>query len=408
MRTILKNKKRFIKLWVIILAFIFSACGTEKKMRPGLFLLESEQVKQVKWADDRNYENICHTIDQSISYYKRLPQRYRFSYNHLQYSSQEMIASMMIFKNLIENTNKNDLAKNIDKTFHVFESRNSDQQAFFTAYYEPMLSGCTQRSNKFSVPLYEMPPDLSRVHLGDFNTKYKGKWITGRVKGKTFVPYESRDEIVYKNALESRAEVIAFVKNHVELFFLQIQGSGKVCFEKDNSCIRVNYAGQNGHPYRAVGRLLKDNIPKEKMSLQAIKKYLYDHPDEIRRILKYNPSYTFFRTVSKGPLGNIEVPLTAWRSIAMDHKKIPKGGLVFYQTTIPEYENNIIKSWQPIQCFALVQDTGGAIRGHGRADIFMGAGKKAEKLAGPMQQTGRILLLVARKEFIELHKPEID
>jgi membrane-bound lytic murein transglycosylase A len=402
------HKKKFIKYGIIILVLLFCACGTEKKMRPGLFLLKSNQVKQIKWGDDRIFDDLNIAINQSISYYKRLPQRYQFTYNHLKYSPQEMIASMVIFKDLIENAKQADLAQEIDKHFYVFESRNSDQQAFFTAYYEPVLAGCVQRSSQYPVPLYEMPPDLTRVHLGAFNTKYKGSWITGRVKGNTFVPYESRDEIVYKNALESRAEVIAFVKNHVELFFLQIQGSGKICFEKDNTCIRVNYAGQNGHPYRAVGRLLKDNIPKEKMSLQAIKDYLYDNPDDIRRVLKYNPSYTFFRVVDKGPLGNIEVPLTAWRSIAMDHKLIPKGGLAFYQTTIPEYENDSIKSWQPVQCFALVQDTGGAIRGHGRADIFLGGGKDAEKLAGPMQQTGRILLLVARKEYIELKKPIID
>ena len=387
---------------------IFSACGTEKKMRPGLFLLESDQVKQIRWHDDRNFEDLYHTISQSIDYYKRLPERYKFSYNHLKYSPLEMIASMTIFKDLVENASKANLSQEIDKKFHVFESRNSDQDAFFTAYYEPVLEGCVQRSSQFPVPLYEIPPDLARIHLGDFNTKYKGEWITGRVKGNKFIPYESRDEIVYRNALESRAEVIAFVKNHVELFFLQIQGSGRICFEKDNTCIRVNYAGQNGHPYRAVGRLLKDDIPKEKMSLQAIKEYLYEHPDEIRRILKYNPSYTFFRTVSDGPLGNIEVPLTAWRSIAMDHKKIPKGGLAFYQTTIPEYDNDMIKDFQPVQCFALVQDTGGAIRGHGRADLFLGSGKEAEKLAGPMQQKGHIYLLVARKEFIELQRPVIE
>jgi len=400
--------KPLIKFGIIILVLILCACGTEKKMRPGLFLLKSDQVKQLHWGDDHNYANLYNAIDQSISYYKRLPQRYQFSYNHLKYSPEEMVVSMQMFKDLIENTSEKNLAQKIDQKFHVFESRNSDQHAFFTGYYEPVLEGCTQRSSQFSVPLYEMPPDLTRIHLGDFNSSYKGKWITGRVKGKTFIPYESRDKIVYDNALESRAEVIAFVKNHVELFFLQIQGSGQVCFEKDDTCIRVNYAGQNGHPYRAVGRLLKDDIPKEKMSLQAIKAYLYDHPDDIRRILKYNPSYTFFRTVSEGPLGNIEVPLTAFRSIAMDHKKIPKGGLAFYQTTIPLYEDNTIKNWQPVQHFALVQDTGGAIRGHGRADIFMGGGKNAEKLAGPMQQTGRIFLLVARKECIALQKPRID
>ncbi|ETR72054.1 MAG: membrane-bound lytic murein transglycosylase A [Candidatus Magnetoglobus multicellularis str. Araruama] len=391
-----------------MLVLLINACGTEKKLKPGLFLLKSDQVKQIQWDDDRNLEGLDQSILQSIEYYKRLPDRYRFKYNDIQYSPQEMIASMLIFQELMVNADTKNLSSLIDQRFHVFESRNDNQQAFFTAYYEPVLSGCTQRSSKYSVPLYEMPPDLARIHVGDFDSRYDGVWITGRVKGKAFIPYETRDDIVYKKALESRAEVIAFVQNHIELFFLQIQGSGQVCFEKDGSCIRVNYAGQNGRPYRAVGKILTDSIPKEKMSLQAIKQYLYDHPDDIRRVLKYNPSYTFFRTVSKGPLGNIQVPLTAWRSIAMDHRIIPKGGLAFYQTTIPVYENNTVVKWKPTQCFALVQDTGGAIRGHGRADIFLGGGKKAELLAGPMKQDGHIFLFVAKKACIALHSPSID
>jgi len=396
---------RFVLFSLIML--LFSGCGLFKKTQTGLIRLSSDEVQQINWTDDQNFKNLSQSIQQSISYFKRLPDHYQFSYNDLKYSSEEMITSMNIFWELIETIDPDALSNAIDKMFYVFESRRSDKGAFFTGYYEPVLEGSYQRSDHFPVPLYETPPDLARIHVGDFNETYKNLWITGRVKGKTFIPYESRDAIVYKKALESRAEVIAFVKNHIELFFLQIQGSGKICF-KDGSCICVNYATQNGHPYRAVGRLLKDIIPKEEMSLQSIKTYLYDHPDEIRSILKYNPSYTFFRTVSEGPLGNIQVPLTAWRSIAMDHRIIPKGGLVFYQTTCPEYDNDQINHWKSIQNFALVQDTGGAITGHGRADIFMGSGNHAGKLAGPMKQDGRIYLLVARKSYIELRKPLID
>ncbi|KPA12234.1 membrane-bound lytic murein transglycosylase A [Candidatus Magnetomorum sp. HK-1] len=392
---------------LFLITLIFSSCGIFKKTKTGLVLLDSQAVRQINWADDLKFKELSKAVHQSISYYKRLPQHYRFKYNDMKYSPQEMITSMNIFWELIETIDPLELSMEIDKKFHVFESRNNDAQAFFTGYYEPILKGCTQRSKHYSIPLYEIPPDMARIHIGDFNDKYKGVWITGRVKGKKFVPYESRDEIVYKKALESRAEVLAFVENHIELFFLQIQGSGQVCFE-DDSCIRVNYAGQNGHQYRAVGQLLKDSIPKEDMSLQAIKNYLYDHPKEVRSILKYNPSYTFFRTVHEGPLGNIEVPLTAWRSVAMDHRIIPKGGLIFYQTTYPEYETDHTINWKPVQNFALVQDTGGAIRNHGRADIFFGGGEHAAKLAGPMKQDGRIFLLVARKTFINLRKPLIE
>ena len=161
---------------------------------------------------------------------------------------------------------------------------------------------------------------------------------------------------------------------------------------------RVNYADQNGHPYRAIGKILLGEIPREKMSLKALKEYLYDHPERVKEILNYNPSYTFFRHIpGDGPLGNIEVPLTPERSIAMDHRLVPKGGLVFYETNLP---SEFSPSKEILQRFAVVQDTGGAIRGHGRADIFWGRGAPAEEIAGPMKENGRIFLLVARKEVL--------
>ena len=186
----------------------------------------------------------------------------------------------------------------------------------------------------------------------------------------------------------------------IELFFLHIQGSGLIR-QQDGSLMRVNYAQKNGHPYRAIGRILSDRIPAEKMSLQAIKDYLYSHPDEVRDILNYNQSYVFFRKVEEGPLGNIGVPLTPLRSIAMDKRGIPKGGLAFIRTELPEFEGDRIAGWKSVSRFTLVQDTGGAIREHGRADIYLGNGKEAALIAGHLKQRGRIFLIVAKKEFLD-------
>ena len=189
-----------------------------------------------------------------------------------------------------------------------------------------------------------------------------------------------------------------YLPNQIELAFLQIQGSGLIRLG-DGTLMRVNYADQNGHPYRAIGRVLLDRIPREEMSLQKIRDYLYRHPEEERDILAYNPSYTFFRTVDEGPLGSIEVPLTAGRSLAMDHRLLPRGGLVFIEASYPAES---LKEGEAARFSRLgvVQDTGGAIRGHGRADIFWGSGEEAERIAGPMKEKGRIFLLVARKEYL--------
>jgi len=297
---------------------------------------------------------------------------------------------------IIENFDGEARIQEIQKKFAFFESKNEKQKAFFTGYYEPILEGRTTPTLEFHTPLYSRPDDLIQVDLGAFSEEWKGKQIRGRLKKNRLIPFDSRADIVYKNSLKKRAKILVYVKNHTELFFLQIQGSGLVKIE-DGTFLRVNYAEQNGHSYFAIGKLLRDKIPKEKMSLQSLKEYLYAHPDEEKKILSSNPSYTFFRRVEEGPLGNINVPLTPGRSIAMDHSLIPKGGLVFIETSYP---GNTEEQPQPLQRFVLVQDTGGAIRGHGRADVFWGSGKKAELIAGPMKQSGRLFLLIARKEWI--------
>ena len=256
------------------------------------------------------------------------------------------------------------------------------------------------------MPLYGVPEDLVRVDLAPYMAMgllpedLENRVLRGRVRGREVVPYDDREEIVYGRGLEGRATVLAWLADHVELSFLQIQGSGILLLE-DGTRLRLNYAGQNGHPYRAIGRPLLDRIPREEMSLQRIRSYLYAHPGEARAILNFNPSYTFFRLVEEGPLGSIGVPLTAGRSVAMDHRLYPRGGLVWFETNYPDGSVEGARGPVPIGRFGTVQDTGGAIRGHGRADIFWGTGKAAEKIAGPMKEQGRILLLVARKEFLE-------
>jgi membrane-bound lytic murein transglycosylase A len=310
-----------------------------------------------------------------------------------------MIASMRLFISIIEQSDGRDRLRQLKEKFHYFESRNAYGEAFFTGYYEPLLKGSLLPTEEFTEPLYETPVDLIEVNLGEFSEQWEHEKIVGRLQGSKLVPYDSRDDIVYKKSLDGRAEAIAYVKE-IELFFLQIQGSGLISLQ-NGSTMRVNYAQKNGHPYRAIGRILSDKIPEQEMSLQAIKDYLYNYPEEVKDILNYNQSYVFFRKADEGPLGNIDVPLTPHRSIAMDKRGIPKGGLAFIQTELPELVGDRIEGWKSIRRFSLVQDTGGAIRDHGRADIFFGHGEQAALIAGHMKQKGRIFLLVAKKEFLD-------
>ncbi len=381
--------------WVLIIIVLLIGC-TSSTTTENPIPVSIAEINALKLESSPDLEALQRALGHSIEYYERLPTDQRFQYGSFGYSPEEMIASHQHFLRILDLPEVERLEK-LQQNFLWFESLNEKNQAFFTGYYEPLLKGSLNESEKFPVPLYGVPSDLVTVNLRNFNEKYGNGILRGKIVDQKFVKYDDRDEISYQNSLQGRATPLAWVNNDIELFFLQIQGSGVI--ELPNEVLyRVNYADQNGHPYRAIGKILLGEIPREKMSLKALKEYLYDHPERVQEILNYNPSYTFFRHIpGDGPLGNIEVPLTPERSIAMDHRLVPKGGLVFYETNLP---SEISPSEEILQRFAVVQDTGGAIRGHGRADIFWGRGTPAEKIAGPMKENGRIFLLVARKEVL--------
>ncbi len=389
-----------IFLSAIFLIVIFYGCTLFVKtpIAPRLEQLSQRFVSQYKWSDDLDFADMEQAIEESLNYYRRLPPSYSFKYGDTIYSPEEMISSLTLFLHVMNNFQGSEIVEQLREKFLFFESKNEDGRAFFTGYYEPTLEGSLSPTDEYYEPLYETPEDLVEVDLGKFSSKWANDKIVGRVLDNQLVPFDSREDIVYRNSLAERAKPIVYV-NGIELFFLQIQGSGLISLN-DGSILRVNYAQKNGHPYRAIGRILKDKIYPAEISLQSIKEYLYAHQDEVRDILNYNQSYIFFRKVQSGPLGNIEVPLTPGRSIAMDRQVIPRGGLSYIETELPVFENGEIIGWKQVNRFMIVQDTGGAIRNHGRVDIFLGNSRAAEMTAGHLKNTGRSFLIVARKEFI--------
>jgi membrane-bound lytic murein transglycosylase A len=396
----LSRKSLLFFLSSFFLIFVWPSCTLYIKPpgKPALEQLSIKQINSYEWVDYLNYKGLIQAIEQSVRYYERLPLTKSFKYGELNYSPEEMVASINLFLEIIRDYRGKEKMMHLREKFLIFESKNSQGEAFFTGYYEPLLEGSTVPTEGFYEPIYETPDDLIEVDLGIFASRWKNEKIVGRLEGNRLVPYDSREEIVYKKSLKDRAKPIAYV-NGIELFFLQVQGSGLIRLP-DGSVKRVNYAQKNGYPYRSIGKILKDKIPTDEMSLQSIKKYLYANPDEVHEILSYNQSYVFFREVEEGPLGNIEVPLTPNRSIAMDKRAAPQGGLAFIETELPILINGRVIGWKPVKRFVLVQDTGGAIRNHGRVDIFLGKGENAGMVAGHLKHRGRAFLLVARKEFL--------
>lgn len=384
-----------------LLLLLWGGCAP----KAGLFPLPEAGLRVRPLEDEAGFRGMTEAVRQSIRYYQRLPPTAVFRYGDHHYTPRELEASMGLFLDIVENLEGEERLDAIRERFLFFESRNDRGKAFFTGYYEPLIPGSLRPTDPFLVPLLALPEDLVRVNLtpyvemGILPGDLENHVLRGKVQGREVVPFDDREEIVYEGSLEGRAEVLAYLSSHIELSFLQIQGSGLIRLE-DGTLLRLNYADQNGHPYRAIGKVLLDRIPREEMSLQRIREYLYSHPAEVREILNYNPSYTFFRHVPDGPLGFLEVPLTPGRSLAMDRRIAPPGGLAYFETTYPAESVEGAEAPVPFSRFGVVQDTGGAIRGHGRADIFWGSGERGERIAGPMKQEGRIFLLVGRKEYL--------
>jgi len=260
----------------------------------------------------------------------------------------------------------------------------ADGKAQATGYYEPEIAGSRHRRSGYEVPVYAKPDDIIEVDLGQFSADMKGKKIRGRVAGKTFLPYYDRKDID-QGALDGRGLEIAWAADPIELFFLQIQGSGRLR-GPNGEVMRIGFAGQNGREYVGIGALMRERglLQPGKASMQGIMEYLRTHPEEGRDIMWENKSYVFFQELKgAGPNGSLGLPVTGQVSAAVDPKFIPLGAPVFL--SMDRAEANGL--W-------IAQDTGGAIKGSNRVDTFWGAGDDARAIAGGMNARGTAWLLL--------------
>lgn len=354
-----------------------------------------------RFEDDIAYDGLVHAIDESLIYLGKLDVNRELVFGDDKFTVAHVIESLSRFSDYIA---KKPTAKSLQHwlethyTIYRAGGRSTDGQVLFTGYYEPFLNGRLKKDAVFRYPIYTLPKDLVRIDLGKFDEKWAGQKITGRMVNNQFLPYPDRRVIDQDVVLKGVADVLAWVDDPVALFFLHIQGSGRIYLADGNS-INVHYHGSNGRSYRSIGRDLIDQgkIPREKMSMQAIRDYLEHHPDEMETILYANPSYVFFKLEETGPLGNLGRPLSPGRSIALDRHIFPPAVIGFVATEKPllDAEGKIAK-WIPMRRFVVNQDTGGAIKGPGRADLFWGNGPYAEQAAGHFKQMGELYFLVLK------------
>lgn len=287
---------------------------------------------------------------------------------------------------------RNEVEAYFEQQFTPWRVVNADgtDSGLVTGYYEPLIRGSREASAQYRYPIYGVPDDLLTIELGDQYPQLAGLRLRGRLEGRKVVPYYDRRQIDAGLPTLTGRE-IAWTDDALDLFFLQVQGSGRVRLES-GEILRVGYADQNGHPYRSIGKLLVDRgeLTAEQASLEGIKGWAQRNPDKVQALLDHNASYVFFRELPPGPdgpLGALGIALTAGRSLAIDPRTVPLGAPVFLATTYPGSD-------RPLARLMLAQDTGGAIKGGVRADFFWGFGEEAGKQAGRMRQQGRMWVLL--------------
>ncbi len=357
-----------MKYMMSMLIFIFFFLGCAHKTRDELKPISYGEYKAVSYAQLPSWdsENFDEALDVFIKTCKK---------SHLK----------TIFTNVCAKAQGVENAKEFfENSFTPFAALSSTSLA--TGYYEPSLEGSYTQSSSYPYPLYGVPDDLVKIELINEYKEAIRHPIRGRlVKGK-IVPYYSREEIM-TNALTNQ-NPICYVKDKIDLFFLQVQGSGRIILD-DNSSLYIGYADQNGFPYHSIGKemIKRGCISKEEVSLQSIYTYLQTHPNEIDSIFYSNPSYIFFQKKFKPASGALGVTLEEGRSVAVDRKNIPLGMPLFISTNEP-------LSNDKYERIVFAHDTGTAIKGEARIDIFFGSNQKAKKQAGLMQAPLKLWMLV--------------
>lgn len=396
------NKNHYFTCFSFFAGLFLFSCKTSEKTKK----YESYNFEKVRWSsiqlreDSSKIDNLKLAIESNLKWLNRKKVDSVFKYNDISFNTKDFICTSDIFLSDI-NANRYVDQDMLNKYFDLYKiEMNESKPVLYTGYYIPYAEASEVKTSKFKVPVYKTPSDLVTVNLEDFIPDYKGRVIRGRVDKNRLVPYWSRQEISENKKLNGKNLEIAWVKNKADLFFIEIQGSGLLSYSDGNKKY-IHYAAQNGREYKPIGSLLLNEgyLQKNDVSMQAIREWLEKNPKEEQRVLNYNKSFVFFNLENEGPFGNIGVKLVAERSIAADQRVLPAGSLTLLEFPMPKYSKNsesVLKNPDSFAQLAFVQDTGGAIKGPGRIDVFWGEGSEAGEIAGVTKQSGTLYVLVPK------------
>ncbi|MDR3630104.1 MAG: MltA domain-containing protein [Desulfocapsaceae bacterium] len=348
--------------------------------------------------DDADRASLVRATQRQLNYLNRLPSDAIVRIQGDTYTIGWLAESLRLFLDIVsQNPTPEELDATLRSKFLVYQSPGRDGapagEMLITGYYEPSLEGSLVKRPPFIYPLYAKPDSLCTR-----NDRATGKLRIGRLDGNgNMLPFWTRGEIEDQRLLAGNE--LVYVKDPLDAYFLHIQGSGRIRL-RDGSSRLVLYSGSNGREYKSIGKLLVDEnkMPNGAASMQAIKRYLREHPDEIRRVLHHNSKFIFFKWGEKGPIGSVGEVLTPGRSIAIDRDVLPTAVIGYMVTRRPLVDQQgTVTGWTPMRRFVLPQDSGTAIKGTGRVDFFWGNGDYEEAAAGQMKEKGQLYFLVKKR-----------
>ncbi|MGH7859753.1 MAG: murein transglycosylase A, partial [Candidatus Binatia bacterium] len=345
-------------------------------------------------TDDLDRASLAEAIERNLAYLASRPGGENVGLGGAACSVAELRGALEDFREVL--LAGGDAGTYASARFRVFRSTGRTGGPLVTGYYEPFLEARRRREEPFVHPIFRRPDDLLEIRLADFTAGASRSTIVGRVSGGKLEPYPSRREIDGEGALDGRGLELAWLADPVARFFLHVQGSGILRLD-DGSELRIGYAASNGRGYTSIGRVLLEEgaLGRGESTAPGIQRYLREHPERIDDVLFANERYIFFREVAEGPVGSLGVRLTPGRSIAADPTLVPPGALGYLVTRTPEIdERGEVSGFRPARRFVVSQDTGAAITGPGRVDLFFGTGDRAGLEAGNMAETADLYFLL--------------
>lgn len=352
------------------------------------------------FRDDLDRESLRAAVERSLEFVGKLPPDRVVGEYPRRLTAGEVKDSLLSFLELLPLWDRPEsFFKELRSRFDLLPSADgSGAEILLTGYYLPVIEGSLTESEEYRFPIYGRPKDLVTAQLVTLAPVPRTERIVGRLDEERFEPYLTRHEIDVLGKLKGRGDEIAWAKDPVDLFFLHIQGSGLLRLA-DGRLLHLNYAASNGRPYRSIGKALIDSgkVPENEMTMQRLLRYVRERPEERDALFSQNERYIFFRIDQEGPFGSLGVPLTAGRSIATDLSLFPKGALALARSHKPVLSSTgKIVGWRSFSRFVMNQDTGSAIRGPRRADLYFGAGVRAGLAAGAMHNKARLYFLIKK------------